>query len=144
MDFDLCCLKRPFDDPSQARIRLENDAVLALLSHVGSRLELVHALAQDLENRQNPLAWRAARVSQLLALTPLAPTPGEEVIARTNHLRELGFRGFDAFHVASAEAAGAEVVATCDDQLLEVANRNAQALRVRVVDPLTLAREVLP
>ena len=29
---DMCCLKRPFDDQSQPRIRLETEAVLALLT----------------------------------------------------------------------------------------------------------------
>jgi hypothetical protein len=29
---DMCCLKRPFDDQSQPRIRLETEAVLALLA----------------------------------------------------------------------------------------------------------------
>jgi len=141
--FDLCCLKRPFDDLSQERIRLESEAVLALLSHAGGKVELVHAPAQDLENRQNPLAWRAARVRKLIESTPISPIAEQELIARTAQLQLLGFRAFDAFHVASAEAARAEVLSTCDDQLLAVAKRNVKSLLVRVVDPLSLVREIL-
>ena len=29
---DICCLKRPFDDQAQPRVRLETEAVLGLLA----------------------------------------------------------------------------------------------------------------
>lgn len=31
---DTCCLNRPFDDQTQERIRLESEAVLAILSRI--------------------------------------------------------------------------------------------------------------
>jgi predicted nucleic acid-binding protein len=54
----------------------------------------------------------------------------------------LGFRNFDALHVASAEAAQADVFATTDDRLLMLGRRHAAELRVRIVDVVSLAREV--
>jgi predicted nucleic acid-binding protein len=54
----------------------------------------------------------------------------------------LGLRNFDAFHVACAEFANADVFATTDDRLLTLAKQHAAALRVRVLDVFTLAREV--
>jgi predicted nucleic acid-binding protein len=62
---------------------------------------------------------------------------------RTAQLMRLGFRNFDALHVASAESAGADVFATCDDRLLAAARRNADALRVRVAPIVDLAKETL-
>jgi hypothetical protein len=59
---DICCLKRPFDDQAQARVRLETEAVLGLLAEDPSRATFVRSAAHDLENDQNPLAWRAERV----------------------------------------------------------------------------------
>jgi len=53
---DVCCLKRPFDDQGQFRIRLEAEAVLALLGADGSGVDFVRSAAHDLENDQNPLA----------------------------------------------------------------------------------------
>ncbi len=32
--FDTCCLNRPFDDQTQVRVRLEAEAVLAILSRI--------------------------------------------------------------------------------------------------------------
>ena len=55
-----------------------------------------------------------------------------------------GFKNFDAFHLASAEAGRVEVFATCDDRLLAAATRQSANLKVRVVNPVNLAREVLP
>jgi hypothetical protein len=37
-----------------------------------------------------------------------------------------------------------EVFATCDDRLLSLASRRAAELAVRVVNPVDLARELLP
>jgi hypothetical protein len=52
---DVCCLKRPFDDQTQPRIRMETEAVLSLLAEGSSRFSFVRSVAHDLENDQNPL-----------------------------------------------------------------------------------------
>jgi uncharacterized protein YmfQ (DUF2313 family) len=139
---DLCALKRPFDDQSQPRIRLEADAVLELLAASPERLDFVHGPAQDLENEQNPVGWRAARVAEWLAALPRADLKTEELIQRTQELMALGLRNFDAFHLACAEAAGADVFATTDDRLLALTSRHASRLVIRVMDVVSLAREV--
>ena len=140
--FDICALKRPFDEQAQPRIRLKADAVLELLAAAPERLTFVHAVAQDLENAQNPLVWRSARVAEWLAALPRTETKAGDLARRTGELMNLGFRNFDAFHVACAELAAADVVATTDDRLLAFGRRHAGLLRVRVVDVVTLAQEV--
>ncbi len=55
----------------------------------------------------------------------------------------FGFRNFDALHIAFAESGGVDVFVTSDDRLLSLANRHVTRLRVRVLDVVTLAREVL-
>lgn len=141
---DLCCLKRPFDDQSQPRIHLEAEAVLALLDASGKQIEFLHAGAHDLENEQNSLPSRAARVREWLDGIPLAGLADDVLQTRTDELIALGFKNFDAFHLASAEAGGVEVFATCDDRLQAAATRHSANLKVRVVNPVDLAREVLP
>ena len=103
---DVCCLKRPFDDQGQPRMRIESEAVLALLGAPAEQVELLHAPAQDLENDQNPLAWRAAIVTAWLAVRPAVGLDGGRLASRTDEIIRLGFRGFDALHLASAELAG--------------------------------------
>jgi hypothetical protein len=140
----MCCLKRPFDDQSQPRIHLESEAVLALLGAPADRVEFLRAPAHDLENDQNPLPQRAERVRQWLTAMLLVEPPDQALGARTAELMALGFKNFDAFHLASAEGAGGDVFVTCDDRLLAVARRQAAALRIRVASPLELAAEIFP
>jgi hypothetical protein len=63
---DMCGLKRPFDDQSQPRIRLESEAVLGLLSCEPHLARFVRSPALLLENSRNPIAERAARVQAWL------------------------------------------------------------------------------
>jgi hypothetical protein len=123
---------------------LETEAVLALLEGAGERIEFLHTPAHDLENDQNPLQSRAAKVRAWLESIPLATSTDESLKLRTIELMNLGFKNFYAFHLASAEAASAEAFATCDDRLQATAKRHAANLKVRVVNPVDLAREVLP
>jgi predicted nucleic acid-binding protein len=62
---------------------------------------------------------------------------------RTTELIANGMRGFDALHLACAEAAAVDVFVTCDDRLLAVAQRLGPAVKVRVGELTTVAREVL-
>ena len=141
---DLCALKRPFDDQTQSRIRLEANALLELLAASPERVTFVHSRAHDVENIQKPIRWRAARVAAWLESATTPPDPKtEDLVRRTSELMAFGFRNFDALHVACAELAEADVFVTTDDRLLSLANRHATLLRVRIVDVVTLAREVL-
>ncbi len=140
---DVCCLKRPFDDQSQLWIHLESEAVLALLAAAPGPVEFVRSAALELENDQNPLVHRAAKVRLWLETLPLPDAPDGPLAERTRELTALGFKSFDALHIASAELLGADVFCTCDDRLLTAARRHAPALKMRVVSPIDLAQEVL-
>ncbi len=140
---DMCCLKRPFDDQSQLRIKLETEAALGLLGAESDSVRLVRSSALVLENSRNPIASRAARVALWLRG---GPRPQQDMVVleqRTAELMAMGFRNFDALHVASAESVGADVLATCDDQFLATGRRSQDKMRVRVVGVVELAREVL-
>jgi len=140
---DMCCLKRPFDDQSQPRIRLEAEAVLGLIALESDQLRFVRSPALVLENSRNPLKERAIRVAQWLMTQPLAiPEPGL-LQQRTAELMQMGLKNFDALHVASAEQAGAIALGSCDDRFLAAAKRNAGRINLRVVGILELAREIL-
>jgi hypothetical protein len=137
-------LKRPFDDHTQPRIRLEGEAVLTLLAAPAPLVELLRAPAHDLENDQNPLPWRAAIVRQWLLERRSIEAERAPLLARTTVLMSLGFRGFDALHLAFAETGRADAFATTDVRLAAVARRASRDLRVRVADPVTLVRELFP
>jgi predicted nucleic acid-binding protein len=138
----MCCLKRPFDDQSQPRIRLETEAVLALLAAESATIDYIRSAALRLENRQNPIILRAARVDVWLDQKPGSRVDSAAIRSRTAELMECGLTNFDALHVASAELCGADAFATCDDRLRKAVERCGQ-VRVRVLGVAELAEEVL-
>lgn len=107
-------------------------------------MEFLRGAALDLENDQNPLPARAAKVRHWLDALPLLKASEGDLQARTQELMTLRFKNFDAFHIACAELGGAEVLCTCDDGMLATARRLAGQLKVRVANPVDLAQEVLP
>lgn len=139
---DMCCLKRPFDDQSQPRIRLETEAVLSLLAAESATVDFIRSAALRLENRQNPIILRAARVDMWLDQKPVSDVDPATIRSRTAELMTCGLANFDALHVASAELSGADAFATCDDRLRKAVERCGQ-VRVRVVGVAELAEEVL-
>lgn len=61
---------------------------------------------------------------------------------RGTQLETLGFKWFDALHLACAESGKADIFLTTDDRLLRKAKRLSSDLRVRVENPYTWLQEV--
>ena len=59
----------------------------------------------------------------------------DAVVTRARTLEQVGFRGLDALHVASAEAGGAVLLVTTDDRMIQKAMRARADLQVRLVTP---------
>lgn len=141
---DVCCLNRPFDDQSQPRIRLEAQAVLAILDRVGEgKWEWVSSDAVDLEIGKSLDKERSDRVRLLTGVVSRTVSIEADQTNRARHLEALGFHVFDALHVACAESAQVDVMLTTDDRLLRVARRLKDILQVRVGNPLQWLEEMI-
>lgn len=140
---DMCCLKRPFDDQSQTRIRLETEAVLTLLSLESDSLQFVRSSPLLLENAANPHPERAARVNQWLSAGfRWRITESQAFEIRVASLVNQGLKTFDALHVASAEQSGAAYFVTTDDRLLGTLLRLQGDIKTRACSPLECVQEV--
>jgi hypothetical protein len=139
---DICCLKRPFDSQDQALVRLEAEAVMTILSLERDDVALVRAPAQLLENAVNPVQWRRDAVDLWLQQDRIEALAGEPLASRTSTLMQMGFKGFDALHLACAEAVGADLLLTVDERFLKKARALAVELHVRVVSPITVVQEI--
>jgi hypothetical protein len=141
---DMCCLKRPFDDQSQPRIRLETEAVLNILALEPEGVQFVRSAALLLENQFNPIRERAARVEQWLRAGPLWTTSDPSALQqRVDHFQQAGMKSFDALHLASAEQAGAAMLVTSDDRFLAAATRQADLRAVRPCSVLSSVKELI-
>ena len=115
---DMCCFNRPYDDQTQARIRLETEAKLLIQYKIKEgECHLLWSATLDFECSNNP--YQAHRFAiekwRSLAETVVVSTP--EVIAQAQTLMRQGVGNYDALHVASALAGKAELFVTTDDRL---------------------------
>lgn len=134
---DACCLNRPFDDWMQERIRLEGDSILSILERIRAgqwQLMTSEAIAVELEKMRN--LEKKERILKLLELATLAQAIDENIDSRSQQLENLGFGVYDAFHLACAEAALADVFLSTDDRLLKNALRHRDSLKVEVHNPV--------
>lgn len=140
---DVSCLNRPFDDQSQARIRLEAEATTMIIErcvggawlHVSSQMASIEVEAiADLDRR--------AQVQLLLPDLEYVLQLTDDVFALARVLETLGFKPADAVHLAAAEAMKADVMLSCDDRLVKLARRRREQLEVRVTNPLAWLKEV--
>ncbi len=76
---DICCLNRPFDDQSQDRIRIESEAILAILNKCLYDWTLVGSEAIDYEIFKIPDDERKKGVKVLAAISREKVTDDEIV-----------------------------------------------------------------
>ncbi|MBI5933145.1 MAG: PIN domain-containing protein [Chloroflexi bacterium] len=141
---DTCCLNRPFDDQTQERIRLESEAVLAILSRIekGEWDWIGSEVLMD-EIEQTPDTQKLSRARLLSDFIKDSVVIGEAVAERAEKLQNEGFKVFDSLHIACAESAKADVFLSTDDRLLKLAKRISNRLHVRVVNPLAWVEEMI-
>jgi predicted nucleic acid-binding protein len=140
---DCCCIQRPFDDQTQPRIRVEAEAVLAILGSVqAGDISLLDSEALQYEVGRIPDDGRRGEVTAILALANEDVRITEEVEALAKALESRGLRAIDAVHLAIASVADADYFSTCDDKLLR-ASRSMRDIRCRVISILDLVAEVL-
>ncbi|GAP96734.1 type II toxin-antitoxin system VapC family toxin [Leptolyngbya sp. NIES-2104] len=133
---DVCCFNRPFDDQTQPRIRVETEAVLAILENCETgQWELIISEMVETEVAQIVDEERRQRIERALRMARSNITVDDSVISRGEYLQNLGFQGFDSIHLACAESAQADVFLSTDDRLLRRAFRYQKTIIVVVENP---------
>jgi len=133
---DVCRFNRPFDDQTQSRIRVETEAVLAILENCETgQWELIISEMVETEVDQIADRERQQSVERALRMARSNITVDDSVTSRGEYLQRLGFQGFDAIHLACAEIAEADVFLSTDDRLLRRAFRYQNTITVAVENP---------
>jgi predicted nucleic acid-binding protein len=141
---DSCSLQRPLDDRTQARIRVETEAVLAILAAAQAEdIVLLNSEALEYEMGRIPDEQRRTEAAAILALVKERLEVTDEAEALAEVLEGRGISPMDAVHLALASTAEVDFFATCDDRLLRRA-KAITGLGCNVISALGLVSEVLP
>ena len=139
---DMCSLQRPLDDQSALRVQLETQAILGVFAFCESgRAELVASDALVFESDANTDPVRREFTEQAVAKASQFVSTNSTIKARAQSFVDAGIKPLDALHLASAIAAKANYLCTCDDRFLRKA-RSLETNPTKVVLPLELAGEL--
>ena len=132
---DTCCLQRPLDDQTQPRIRVETEAVFAILASVqAGSVTLLTSEVLEFEISRIPDEQRRREAAAILTLASERLTLSESTEVLAESFAQAGLSSIDALHVALADTANANYFVTSDDKLL----RRAKALQGLNVLPISI------
>ena len=141
---DTCCLSRFFDDQTQTRVLRETEAIDTILENFRSgRWKWVVSKVLEIEVGKNLNFAQYLRVKSLLTRANQTVLLTETEQSRGFFLESLGFKPFDALHIASAESGTADILLTTDDRFMRKAKRISTQLRVRVENPYIWLQEII-
>lgn len=136
--FDTCCICRPYDKQIQSRIKCETTAIMQIISHFSNgKWQWIDSkvLRSEINRISNPI--KLSFVKALLNSIPqtVFVSVGKTETARGIQIEALGFKEYDALHIACAESGKADVFLTTDDDVIEKAKLVKSQLHVRVKNP---------
>ena len=135
---DSCCISRPYDNQTQNRIKSETAAIMQIISRFWSReWQAITSKTLQLEINQISDLTKRSFVKALLTSIPqtiFIPVGVSETF-RGKQLEALGFKEYDALHIACAESGEADVFLTTDDAVIRRAKRLRSQLHVQVENP---------
>ena len=141
---DTCCFSRFFDDQTQDRIRRETETISTILETFRSgEWRWFVSTVLEIEVNRNLNFSQRLRVRSLLARADVLILLTEAEVSRATTLESLGFKSFDALHIASAESGPVDILLTTDDRFVRRAKRVSEQLHVRVENPHTWLQEII-
>ena len=140
---DTCCIGRPLDDQTQDRILRETEAVETIVSYFSiGQLRWISSEVLAIETASNPNLKKREAINDRLNFTNETVLVGTMERTRAAYLESLGFKLFDALHIACAESGRADILLTTDDRMLRLAKRYHAELQVRIENPYTWLQEI--
>jgi predicted nucleic acid-binding protein len=141
---DCCCLQRPFDDQTQPRIKVESEAVLAILAAAqDGSIQLFSSDVLNYEISRIPDSTRRNEAFAVLKLAHEHLKVESSSVQLAKQLEAAGIKPLDALHLAVASIAQADFFSTTDDRLLKTA-QSINFKSCKVVSVFELLQEVIP
>lgn len=134
---DVCCYNRPFDDQDDDKIRLESEAVKAILKKaINGDIVIVGSDVVDYEIENMSDLDRKDAVTLLFSTASETQELNDDIVARAREIEKIGIDKLDALHVASAEKANVDIFFTVDDAIVRKYTANKSKFHVQLLNPL--------
>jgi len=135
--FDSCCYSRLFDINARGKVK----AQAAMIRHIiNNRIKggyvIAGSFAVNAEIRKTRSAKKRKAIEKLYyGIIANEIVLSAQSITRAVNLSLIGLGKMDSFHLAAAEAAGADFLITTDEKFIKKC-RNRNITAVKVINPL--------
>jgi len=130
-------LNRPFDDQSQARIKLETEALFQILSDIDLKhVKLILSEVSEIENRRNPYYLIKLRIDELISRADKRIKVNATTKRQAKLFENAGLNGMDALHLAAAIQGKVDLFISCDDSFLKRAKKITASHSIKIMNPI--------
>jgi hypothetical protein len=128
---DCCCLNRPNDDQTQDKIRIESEAIIAILfkCFYGS-WKLIGSDVVEYEIKKTPDLNKRNKALELYKVKKENIVINDIIIKRANEIQKSGIKPIDSLHFASAEYRNVNVLLTVDKDFIVNSKQVKTSLKV--------------
>lgn len=106
-------------------------------------IKLIGSDVLKLEIEKIPDPIRKSQVKTLMKYISKFVHNDESVTDRAKEIQDEGFKGFDAFHIASAEKGKVDYLLTTDDKMLKLYMKKQNMIQIKLKNPLKYLQELL-
>lgn len=132
---DCCCLNRPYDDQTHDIIRIESDAILAILFKcLYGTWSLIGSDIIEYEIAKTPDFNKKDKVMELYKIKKEIVKINDKIIYRAKEIQNLGLKPLDSLHFASAEYRNVDALLTVDKEFIQYSKRVESS--IKVVNPI--------
>ena len=132
---DCCCLNRPNDDQIQDKIRIESDAIIAILYKCFyGTWKLIGSDVVEYEIMKTPDHNKRNRALDLYRIKNENIPINDIIVKRAGEIQKHGLKPMDSLHFASAEYRNVDVLLTVDKDFIN--NSKQVNSLLRVINPI--------
>ncbi|MDB9538047.1 PIN domain-containing protein [Dolichospermum planctonicum CS-1226] len=141
---DICCLCRSLDDLQQSRIKLEAEAILSILEQCEQKKwTLVNSDALQFELAKNSDLFKKEQLEAILSIATNYLQTNDIIESLASDLVKLGFKLYDALHLAFSQTYNLDIFLTTDDRLLRKAKKYPDLITIKVENPVVWLMNIL-
>ena len=128
---DCCCLNRPNDDQTQDKIRIESEAIIAILYKCFyNSWKLIGSDVLEYEIIKTPDIEKMNKTLNLYKINKESIEINNVIVERAKELQKHGLKPIDSLHFASAEYRNVDVLLTVDKDFINNSKKIFSALNV--------------